>query len=369
MIIVCVPLLFFCLFGFHLIFHKVTTSEINCQWIHYRIYEDSGYELFQTNTRKWKDLNDYHQVYRKRGLNISTFHTTDKEWEGSKPYSIDYSVNRGIHVCQNDTFLLAVFLSRSNSREMRDVIRQLIPQNTIVNGRRVNHVFVVAYEDNDRESILSIRKENEEYGDIIVSLHEDKYILLTTTSFNAYTWIAYHCTTTQYVGKFDLDTFIFWGNLIQYLEQAPRYGYFGGRRLGYAFQTRCSSQKNYAVPCDYPVKRYVKYNSGGGILFSRDIIEYLVVGEMYQPLFVTAEDIMTGAVLNDAGIIPTELKMNGCKYMVWIQDNHGYYKNYTRIPRGISVFHYVKRIERYKEMIQYFRNRLMIADQVNCTQE
>ena len=61
-VFVCVPLLFFCLFGFHLIFHKVTTSEINCQWIHYRIYEDSGYELFQTNTRKWKDLNDYHQV-------------------------------------------------------------------------------------------------------------------------------------------------------------------------------------------------------------------------------------------------------------------------------------------------------------------
>ena len=367
MIIGCVPLLFICLFGFRYVFHQINRSDFSSQWIHYRIYEDNGYELYQSTTREWKDFTEYHQVYMKRGLSISTFHTTDKEWEGNKPYSIDYSVNRGIHVCQNDTFLLAVFLSRPSSVEMRDVIRHLIPQNTIINGRRVNHVFVVAYEDNDRESILSIRKENEEYGDIIVSLHEDKYILLTTTSFNAYTWIAYHCTTTKYVGKFDLDTFIFWGNLIQYLEHAPRQGFFGGRRLGYAFQTRCTSQKNYAVPCDYHVKRYVKYNSGGGILFSRDIIDYLVIGEMYQPLFVTAEDIMTGAVLNDAGIVPTELKVNGCKYMVWVQDNHGYYRNYTRIPRGTSVFHYVKRIDKYKEMIEFFRNRLMIADQVTCT--
>ena len=372
------PLVFLCLYGFHILFYRVTQTGIQYQRIDYRIYdnlftnpvksENREYILFNSDTRIHKDLSEYHEVFRKRGLNISTFHTKDEEWEGIKPYSIDYSVNRRIQVCENDTFLLAVFPSRCNSREMRDLIRQLIPQNTMIHGKKVNHVFVVAYENNDRESIRRIRKENEENGDIIVSIHEDKYVLLTTTSFNAYTWIAYHCSTTQYVGKFDLDTFIFWGNLIQYLEHAPRTGYFGGRRLGYAFQSRCTSQKNYAVPCDYPVKRYVKYNSGGGILFSRDIIEYLVVGEQYQPLFVTAEDIMTGAVLNDAGIIPTEFKVNGCKYMIWVQDNHGFYSNYSRIPRGVSVFHHVKRMDKYQEMIQYFKDRIRIPDQMNCTE-
>ena len=49
-------------------------------------------------------INDYLQVYRKRGLNISTFHTIGKEWKGNKSYSIDYSVNRGIHVCQSRRF-------------------------------------------------------------------------------------------------------------------------------------------------------------------------------------------------------------------------------------------------------------------------
>lgn len=107
--------------------------------------------------------------------------------------------------------------------------------------------------------------------------------------------------------------------------------------------------------------------SGPAALFSMDVVDHLVVGAEYEPLFIAnSDDIMLGAVLNRVGIFPTQLQLRNCSFMVWVQDNHGYYYDYRRIPDGTCVYHYVKRIPLYNEIMDFFGERLFESDDRYC---
>lgn len=286
------------------------------------------------------------------------FHSNDSTFINEDPFPVDYLVNRNVNVCSTTSFLIMLYPIRLKDFKMRQLLRQAVPQNAIIRGKRVNRVFVIAIDDNDRESIQRIRNESRFYGDIIISRHVDAYSRIAKSVWDGLMWIREHCSSALFAGKFDPDAVVFLGNLVSYLERAPTQRYYGGREMGYFLRSRGNSHRKFECPNDYPYDRYVSYVGGPAALFSMDVVDYLVVGAEYEPLFIkNSDDIMLGALLNRVGIRPHKVESN-CTFMILHGDDHGFYKDYRVLPDRVCVYHHVKSTALYAEIIEYYGNRV-----------
>lgn len=269
------------------------------------------------------------------------------------PHPIDSVVNRNVRICSNNTFLLMIYLIRSKAYRMRQILRRIIPQGVIVKERRINRIFVIGVDDMDKRTIQSIQAENKQYGDIIVSRHKESYAATPILLWDGLMWAKGHCSHTVFVGKFDPDAVVFLGNLIEALTTAPTYHFYGGRVLSFMMQPR-TTLKARCLPYDYPERRSIKFLSGPAMLLSSDLIDYLLIGAEYEPFFSAADDVMVGSVLNRVGILPQEIGSDDCPFMIWTIDKHRYYSDYRLIPECVSVYHDVKSIDKYCEVIEYY---------------
>ena len=89
-----------------------------------------------------------------------------------------------------------------------------------------------------------------------------------------------------------------------------------------------------------------------------DVVDYLVVGAAYEPVFISnSDDIMYGALLNRLGIHPTVVNSK-CTLLVIHNGTHGKYKDYHILPKHVCVYHHIKMLNEYKEALQYFGKRI-----------
>lgn len=269
------------------------------------------------------------------------------------PHPIDSVVNRNVSICSNSTFLLMIYLIRSKDYRMRQILRRIIPQGIIVKERQINRVFVIGVNDTDRKTIQSIQAENKQYGDIVVSRHKESYVIAPILLWDGLMWAKGHCSHAVFVGKFDPDAIVFLHNLMEVLTTAPRYHFYGGRVLSFRMQPR-TTLKVRCLPYDYPERRSIKFLSGPAMLLSSDLIDYLLIGAEYEPFFSAADDVMVGSVLNRVGILPQEIGSDDCPFMIWRTDKHNYYSDYKLLPKCVSVYHHVKSIDKYCEVIEYY---------------
>lgn len=339
--------------------------------------EEKGWILSDANYREFCSSRSYKRNSHSDPLIIEEwrrvmgppvkFHSNDSLFTNEDPYPIDYRVNWKVDVCKNNTFLLMMYPIRLKDYEMRQVLRRAVPQDIMVNNSRINRVFVIAIDDDDRESLRRIRNESRVFGDIIISRHPDAYSRIAKSVWDGLIWIREHCSQARFAGKFDPDAVVFLGNLVNYLRNAPTKRYYGGRKLSFSVRPRDERRIKFFYPLDYPYRRSVKFVSGPAALFSMDVVDHLVVGAEYEPLFIAnSDDIMFGAILNRVGILPTQLRLRNCSFMVWVQDNHGYYYDYRRIPNGTCVYHYVKKVPLYNEIMEFFGDSLFRSNDCYC---
>ena len=203
------------------------------------------------------------------------FHSNDSLFTNEDPYPIDYRVNWNVDVCKKDTFLLMMYPIRLKDYEMRQVLRRAVPQDIVLNHSRINRVFVIAIDDNDRESLRKIRNESRVFGDIIVSRHPDAYSRIAKSVWDGLIWVREHCSHARFAGKYDPDAIVFLGNLVNYLRNAPTKRYYGERKLSYYAHPRDEKKAKFFYPLDYPYRRSVKCVSGPAALFSMDVVDHL----------------------------------------------------------------------------------------------
>ena len=311
---------------------------------------------------------------RNKHMNMSIANEWYEYWKGSKKFHsndtevlyidvspIDSYLNQDVNICDSDTFLIMMFPVRTNLFEIRQLIRRAIPQGLIIQGKRVNRVFVIALEDNDRDGHKRIRQEKYTYGDIIISRHRDSYVNVSLSVWDGYIWIRDHCSSATFAGKFDPDGVFFLGNLMALLQQYPIKRFFGGRISNLAKFRRNSiniTRTIYSVPYDYPGDRWFRYVSGAAKILSMDSIDYLVAGAVYEPYFMVADDAMTGYILDRIGIKPINMKQEHCPFMIKNVDCGGKYKNLSLIPHCLVCYNNIKSVEDYNNTLNYFGDLL-----------
>lgn len=123
---------------------------------------------------------------------------------------IDSIINRSVRICSPDTFLIMMTPVRKQDYSIRQLLRKIIPQGLVIQGKKINRVFIVSIMDNEREQIKEIRKEMEQYGDIIISRHEDAHSSIHLYVWDGYLWIRDHCHSAVFAGKFETDAVHFW---------------------------------------------------------------------------------------------------------------------------------------------------------------
>ena len=203
-------------------------------------------------------------------------------------------------LCKNDSFLLMMIFTYRTDKRRRNLIRQYIKQDMIVNGKRVNYVFIVAAEKEDMKG----EDEFADNDDIMVSLHRDTRANWTITILDSFLWVRDYCQSVKYVAKVDGDTWVNVWNLVHYLEKVPREKFYGGKVIHCKLNKGQRYKALLFYPRDYP-ERYVTFCLGGCSLFSMDVVPYINIGASYlDVLFPAVEDIVLGEILHRAGINP-----------------------------------------------------------------
>ena len=332
-------------------------SSLLCKWNMERIaVAFDNYRLTDGAMYEHRSILFNETVIREYNIKLGVKHkliTNDTLVPFVDPYPIDSVVNRNVRICSNSTFLLMIYLIRSKDYRMRQILRRIIPQGVIVKERQINRVFVIGVDDTDRKTIQSIQAENKQWGDIVVSRNKESYAITPILLWDGLMWAKGHCSQTVFVGKFDPDAVVFLDNLIEALTTAPTYHFYGGRVIPGMMQPR-TTLKARCLPYDYPERRHIQFLSGPAMLLSSDLIDYLLIGAEYEPYFSAADDVMVGAVLNRIGVFPQVLGSDDCPFMIWKRDKHNYYADYKLIPKCTSVYHDVKSIDQYCELIEYY---------------
>lgn len=290
----------------------------------------------------------------------STFRSNDSMLLYKRPYPIDSILNRDVHICSPDTFLIMMTPVRQQDFSIRQVMRKVIPQGIIVEGKKINRVFVISVADNDREKMREVRKEMELYGDIIISRHEDAYSSIHLYVWDGYLWIRDHCHSAVYAGKFETDAIHFLGNLITLLSHYPTRRLYGGRSIPYTIKARNkrSTVDVWSVPFDYPGSTSCHFVSGVSNVLSMDTLDYLITGAAYEPFFVCADDQMTGLILHRVGIEAIEIGTMNCPYQILRHNCEGKYREMSNAPLCMCCYDSFKDVKDYEKAVAYFGQRI-----------
>lgn len=331
--------------------HDTSTYPIATilQTTNYRLY-NVGRELSYTVLKEWESLK----------VTIKPFKSNDSLVVEERPYPAEYVQNQDVRVCQRDTYLVLLYPSRVKDAGIRKFIRKNVPQGIVIKGRKVNRVFVIAVRNSDKESMLLIRKEKEEHGDIIISPHQDSLAKLAQSVWDGFLWIRNHCSHAVFAIKADPDEVIFLGNLINYLSHVPARRFYGGNYREFVMKARKEGDDLVYFPKDYPYSTKVYYVSGGLVILTVDIIDYLIVGAKHEPFFGRmTDDFMIGAVLNRVGISPQAEIIPNCTLFI---DNNPIRNltvaDYNRVSHDVVVYHRIKKEQQLEEALRVFGKRI-----------
>ena len=261
--------------------------------------------------------------------------------------------------CYNDTFLLLlIFVSQSDVKR-RAMFREVFSRRQIIEGKRVQYLFVVAADPATPEELSLMTHENDLHHDILISKHVDDYRHLVLSVLDSFLWVRDHCREPVFVAKMDGDVFVHLGNLVGYLSSVRASEFYGGHSVRTMFVTTRQRDHMFSFPDGYPAwKRILLYNVGGAYVLSRDLVPYVSIGALYQDFIFVAEDSLVGKVLRDIRV-PFAPEPIGYKFLtdVVLGDRLG---EYNAWPKSIIFVHNLKDFDYLNRTYAHFRNEMYV---------
>ena len=271
-----------------------------------------------------------HEAFRKHNQTIHKFVTNDTSF----PFT-NYVMKQNMawdhrSVCSNDTFVLVVYLVSQKDYERRRLIREYVKQNMIVDGKRINYVFAVASEN--ETTMIPLKKENELYHDLLVSVHVDNYANVTYTILDSFMWIRDYCYQPPFIARVDGDAWVHFGNLVHYLKNVSSVGFYGGYPINPPFTRAFRYKKVQIIPNDYIERRWF-YIAGGAYILSSDLVPYINIGTEYLDIILpVAEDAVIGEIMIMMDVKPYKKSED---YIVY--SNLGWHKDRIVPPNAIFI--------------------------------
>ena len=164
--------------------------------------------------------------------------------------------------------------------------------------------FVLGLNQNNCSNEL-IRKESEQFNDIIQFDFIDNYYNLTLKMISILNWVQNNCQSSQYILKADDDVII---NIRRLLEKLSS---FKPGITGYKVTERRNTDKCHRsyLPDEYYGKEWLPdYVWGGSYLMTSDVVNKLVqFRENYHGYYLDNEDVFLTGILAQAAGVPRYL--------------------------------------------------------------
>lgn len=240
--------------------------------------------------------------------------TPEHQRGGPGPYHVAYPGNYAfviddVPACKETTpFLLLVVPVAPSNRASRDAIRKTWGGEKEVLGQSVETVFMLGLPRGASEAQQQeeIRRESQQYRDLIQSDFLDSYRNLTIKTMMTQEWVVAHCLGVSYVAKVDSDMFLHVENLVRLLEPATaRQDYMTGLVWWHSKVIRNPFNKFYMPSHVVPEPEYPPYPLGMFYVMSMDLpTKILGVSTQIQAVYI--EDVYLGMCLKRLGIAPTD---------------------------------------------------------------
>ncbi|XP_015792046.1 beta-1,3-galactosyltransferase 6 [Tetranychus urticae] len=216
---------------------------------------------------------------------------------------------------KQDTDLLILIMSAPGYKDRRDAIRQTWVN--LIDDRLIKYYFVIGTHAGSKLVLEHLRKEQEDFKDIIIFPHiDDSYSTLSQKLLESLKW-TYSRFNYKFVLKIDDDSFVRVDALYDELKTKKSdhrtlyWGYFDGdapvKRQGKW------TEDNWFL-CD----KYLPYALGGGYVISSSLVKYIVTNSHLLSLYHN-EDVNMGVWLASLNItrqhdprFDTEYKSRGC---------------------------------------------------------
>lgn len=187
-------------------------------------------------------------------------------------------------------------------------------------GSRCNHidsrikcVFLIGNFRNDSANIDNIRtfrsklrKESEEFKDIVQFDFIDSYGNLTYKTVSGLKWVVNTCASAEYVMKTDTDMFVNTELLPLLVQPAPRTLFIGGFCWGPSFPNRDISSKWFVSYKSYRHHQFPSMCSGTGYIMSRDVVQLILRKSRNVPFF-HLEDVYISLCIQKTAVTPVKL--------------------------------------------------------------
>jgi len=223
--------------------------------------------------------------------------------------------------CEQKPFLLIQVHSASINVKKRLAIRHSWGNKATFNKKtalNVRTIFVVG-----RSRLKSVDeiifREAKEFNDILLTEFFDSYRRLSHKTLLANKWAAQHCLP-KYMLKTDDDCYINIPNILDYLTNYSFKNLYTGRIQWFMPANRNKSSKFYTSEKEYNKLIFPPYASGGGYLYSGNLIPKLVNASIRLSI-IPNEDAYFGTLIDAIGVLPTEntqiLPFIYCNQSIW----------------------------------------------------
>ncbi|PIO23617.1 hypothetical protein AB205_0190990 [Aquarana catesbeiana] len=203
--------------------------------------------------------------------------------------------------CQTlDPLIILAVKSHPGSPERRSILRRTWAQERRILGYRFLPVFLLA-NSGHRVEMESLVEEASFYGDIILWDFMESHHNLSLKEHCFLEWLQYRCPEAKYILKADDDEFVNPHSLVSYISTSVKK--FPLQVHGFC-QTQGPVERwgKYGIPFNvFPYDIYPPFVSGGGFLFSAEVVPLLLLASSTIPVF-PLDDVYFGLLALAANI-------------------------------------------------------------------
>ena len=213
-------------------------------------------------------------------------------------------------VCDKEAvspFLVLVVPVAPANRLARDVIRQTWGNQSVVQGKPIQTVFLLGFPTGADAQWRQgeLRVESQRHRDLIQGDFHDHYRNLTIKTMMMLRWLDSRCAGSSYAMKIDSDVFLNVQNLVRLLLDpgTGRDNYMMGLVWWHSPVLRDPSNKLYMPRQIMAKPEYPPYPLGMGYVLSLDLPGKLLQASAHiRPIYI--EDVYLGMCLKHLGIVP-----------------------------------------------------------------
>lgn len=230
-------------------------------------------------------------------LNLSMY---SWQYQGLQEYRCQTFIDLSEYCQTSDPLIILAVKSHPASSERRIILRHTWAQERRILEYRFLPVFLLA-NSGHRVEMESLVAESSFYGDIILWNFMESHHNLSLKEHCFLEWLQYRCPEAKYILKADDDEFVNPHSLVSYISTSVKK--FPLQVHGFC-QSRCPVEHwgKYGIPFSvFPYDFYPPFVSGGGMLYSAELVPSLLNASSTIPVF-PLDDVYFGLLALAANI-------------------------------------------------------------------